>query len=213
MENAPAMRTEVDPGLVHTQASLLILGAVIITCTSLLLLAHDARYESWSRRYRWEELKRTKRMFTGRTHIVDDADQVVNEEIPSTDCSRGGIYFLGTSNLQWGLKIWDLPASQARYFHNFAFNASGHRATDPVDPIPRRGRRHAQGRPRENARRDRDLLPECRIRRDERTLELVPDARHARILHTWARSLDPSIQNQRSAKNAGAREAPSRRSQ
>jgi hypothetical protein len=106
--------------------SISVLGVVIATCAALFYLMYDARYDSWAREYRWHKAKVTKEVFLPITHIKDDGDRIVNDELLSTDYSHGGVYFFGTSNLEWGLKLWELPPSQAPYIHNFAINATGH---------------------------------------------------------------------------------------
>jgi hypothetical protein len=128
MERKPT--TSVPDGLArdHCVVSLSVLGTVIILCASLLYLVHDPRYDQLSRDYRWNEARRTKNVFLPITHIKNDGDRVINVDLLSADHSRGSIDFFGTSNLEWGLKLWDLPASESIYFHNFALNATGHAA-------------------------------------------------------------------------------------
>jgi hypothetical protein len=115
-----------DPGRVHSAVALAILGIAGGICLVLLALAHSPGFEAWMREIRWEEAKRTKNIVLPFGHIADDADRVLNEEIPSVDHRHGGVYITGTSNTLWALKLWDLSEQQRALIHNIAIVGTGH---------------------------------------------------------------------------------------
>ena len=82
--------TPTDAGRTHSSTALAILGVAGGACLALLLLVHSELFESWMRSVRWEEAKRTGNIILPFAHIVDDADRVLNEEIPRTDTDGGG---------------------------------------------------------------------------------------------------------------------------
>jgi hypothetical protein len=115
-----------DPGRIHSAVGLAILGIAGGICLVLLALAHSPGFEAGMRAIRWEEAKRTRNIVLPVGHLSDDADRVLNEEIPATDHRHGGVYIMGTSSTQWALRMWELPEDQRRLIHNDALAGTGH---------------------------------------------------------------------------------------
>ena len=51
---------------------------------------------------------------------LDVEDRVLLDELPRLDCSDGGVYYFGASNMKWATRIPDLPQAEQRRIHNFA---------------------------------------------------------------------------------------------
>jgi hypothetical protein len=126
MEKSPDTPPSIDPSRIHSAVALAILGIAGGICLVLLALAHSPGFESGMRAIRWEEAKRTKNIVLPVGHLSEDADRVLNEEIPATDHRHGGVYIMGTSSTQWALRLWDLPEDQRRLIHNDALVGTGH---------------------------------------------------------------------------------------
>ena len=126
METPEVDRPPPDAGRIHSAVALAILAVAGGLCALLLALAHSPGFEAAMREVRWEEAKRTKNIVLPVGHIGDDADRVVNEEIPAIDFRRGGVYITGNSNTTLALKLWDLPEGQRALIHNIAIVGTGH---------------------------------------------------------------------------------------
>jgi hypothetical protein len=49
---------------------------------------------------------------------LDTEDRLVLDEIPKLDCSDGGVYFFGASNMKWATRTLELPSNERRLIHN-----------------------------------------------------------------------------------------------
>ena len=119
----------------HTSVALLMLGVVAGTCLFLSGVANSAPVLEWMRRASWEQNRWKKQIplfcYTG--HFTDYEERFLHEEVPSTDYSRGGVYFLGASTMKWAVKTWDLPPETRPLIHDFAFGGVKH--SDEADFI------------------------------------------------------------------------------
>jgi hypothetical protein len=84
--------------------------------------------QDWITAVSWREAKWKKLIpiFCTNNHFVDATDRLLHEQIPSADYSRGGVYFVGASNMTWGLKLWDLPVTTRGLISDFAIMGSNH---------------------------------------------------------------------------------------
>jgi hypothetical protein len=126
MATTADLSSPTDAGRVHAAVSLSMLGVVGGLCLALLGLAHSPGFEAWMRATRWEEARRTKNLVLPVGHLADDADRVLNEEIPATDHRRGGVYIMGMSSVLWALRTSELPEEQRAWIHNDALVGTGH---------------------------------------------------------------------------------------
>jgi hypothetical protein len=51
---------------------------------------------------------------------------MILDEMPSADYSKGSVVFLGSSNMKWAVKLWDLPLAERRLLHNYGLGAANH---------------------------------------------------------------------------------------
>ncbi len=58
--------------------------------------------------------------------FVDDGDYVLVDQIPNEDFSRGGVYFIGASEMNTSLMTWTLPAGERRLIHNYSIGDFRH---------------------------------------------------------------------------------------
>jgi hypothetical protein len=54
------------------------------------------------------------------------SDHFVYEELPDADFTRGGVYFMGASYVEFGTKLWELPPEQRAFIHNCGIEANCH---------------------------------------------------------------------------------------
>jgi hypothetical protein len=104
------------------------LGVVFGTCLVLDAMANSPELQDWIRAVSWRESKWKKLipLFCTNDHFLDAEDRVLHEQIPSADFSHGGVYFVGASNITWGLKLWDQPATTRALINNLATEGSNH---------------------------------------------------------------------------------------
>jgi len=60
---------------------------------------------------------------------VDEGDYVLLAKLNYDDYSRGGVYFIGTSELQAGFADWVMTPDEARLIHNYSIGNMRHRET------------------------------------------------------------------------------------
>ena len=58
---------------------------------------------------------------------VDEGDYVLLEKLNNDDYSRGGVYFIGTSELQAGFADWMMTPAEAELIHNYSIGNLRHR--------------------------------------------------------------------------------------
>ena len=57
----------------------------------------------------------------------DDGDYVLVHQIPNDDFSRGGVYFIGASEMKMTLMPWRLSSEEAELIHNYSIGDFRHR--------------------------------------------------------------------------------------
>ncbi len=127
MEHPAAAADKVTRGI-SSRIALLMLCVVGGTCLILSGLAQSRSVLDWIRNTAWEQAGRKQQipMACYTEHFIDCDDRLLHQDIPSADYSRGGVYFLGASNLAWALKLWDLPAEYRSLIHNYSIPGMSH---------------------------------------------------------------------------------------
>jgi hypothetical protein len=111
-----------------SRMAILMLGVVGGTCLILDAMANSQAVQDWMRRVSWQQSKLKKQipLFCYNEHFSDYEDCLLHKVVPAADFSRGGVYFMGASNMKWALKLWDLPAETRPLIRNFAFGGTKH---------------------------------------------------------------------------------------
>jgi len=119
----------------HNSIGLVMLVVMGGACLLLAGVANSQTFQDWFRRVSWEVYRSKKRIpiYCFTDHFNDYEERFVHQDIFSADYSRGGVYFMGASNMKWALKTWDLPSETRPLIHNFAFGGSKH--SDQYDLI------------------------------------------------------------------------------
>lgn len=60
---------------------------------------------------------------------IDDGDYVLVGQIPHDDYSRGGVYFIGSSEMNTAIMTWMLPPAERKLIHNYAIGDLRHSDT------------------------------------------------------------------------------------
>jgi hypothetical protein len=100
-----------------------ILGILLAAAVASVVVAHlcmqndsvllDGRLAEW---------KRTNGVYRDNRFYENPEDRLLDEEIPNADYSKGGVYFIGASNMQTSL--WTLPPAEQELIHNYAIGGS-----------------------------------------------------------------------------------------
>jgi len=75
---------------------------------------------------RLREARMTKVGWWNPSHFLDSGDLLLLDELPHIDCSRGGVYFVGSSNLRMALKDWDRSPQEKALVHNLGVPGTNH---------------------------------------------------------------------------------------
>jgi hypothetical protein len=103
------------------RANALLGGAVLLTFAVLFVIgqiavAHDRllvprRVGQWKRQ--------GNAMYVDRRFYLSEADQLLFDDLPKADYSKGGVYFTGASVMRRLLMMWDWPAEDQKRVHNY----------------------------------------------------------------------------------------------
>lgn len=102
------------------------LAVVAGTTTLLAGLAGSERVAGWVERHAEARARQTHTAFWNDGYFIDAEDRLLNEELPAADYSRGGVYFIGASNMRSATDFADLPPDQRALIHNYAISQSNH---------------------------------------------------------------------------------------
>jgi hypothetical protein len=69
----------------------------------------------------------TNGMYMHDNGYFDDGDYVLIDQIPNADYSRGGVYFIGASEMKMTLMPWRLSPDEAALIHNYSIGDFRHR--------------------------------------------------------------------------------------
>jgi hypothetical protein len=114
------------PGRAQTTLSLLMLATVGLAFAGLAALArvtpviadHVAREEALYRS------SNGVNFYTG--GYTDDGDLVLLDELVHADYTRGGVYFIGSSEMRTSIMPWRLPEAERALIHNYALGDLRH---------------------------------------------------------------------------------------
>lgn len=102
--------------------SLVLVGVV----TAVALLADSPAVIDWLEGRKLAFAARTRTIYSYEAGYTDFEDRLTLSEIPAIDASRGGVYFVGSSNLKWGLATWTLPVEERALIHNLGIGGTSH---------------------------------------------------------------------------------------
>lgn len=105
---------------------LLYLIVALTTCLLISAAARDRELERWMTAQSSALSVRNGMLFSNNGSFIDYEERMLLDEIPSTDFSRGGLYFFGTSTMKWAFTGWDLPDQLRLRLHNYGTGAASH---------------------------------------------------------------------------------------
>jgi hypothetical protein len=99
---------------------------LVMATVALDLLAHSKAFFEMILQARLGIDRQRKSRYSYEHYFVDFEDRLINEELPMADYSRGGVYLMGTSNLKWATRFWELPETERKLIHNYGIGATSH---------------------------------------------------------------------------------------
>jgi hypothetical protein len=128
MTAAPNEVTATGAAALSSRTAIVMFGAVAATCLGLVALAETPWVKDKIRDVAWSQATSKKQipMASFYREFLDSGDQLIHEELPAADFSRGGVYFDGASNMAWAMKLWDLPPEIRPWIHNLAVGGWNH---------------------------------------------------------------------------------------
>jgi hypothetical protein len=103
-----------------------VVGFLVGTTATLDLLARSETISQWVMRSDQEMYRVNKQRYSYENYFVDFEDRLINQELPGADYSRGGVYLIGTSNLKWATRFWELPEKERALIHNYGMGSFNH---------------------------------------------------------------------------------------
>lgn len=97
-----------------------------LVSVGLSLLTRNDALDAFIVREQQQQDRARKQRYSYEHYFVDFEDRLINEELPAADYSRGGVYLMGTSNLKWATRLWELPEKQRALIHNYGIGATSH---------------------------------------------------------------------------------------
>jgi hypothetical protein len=110
----------------HSLVAVSLLLMLLTLTVALVVLARDEQLSEWmdARERRHAEMNKWRWIQTG--HFRDHDDQLLLDQLTRLDYSRGGVYFVGSSNLEWALNYWDWPPEERALVHNIGIGGTNH---------------------------------------------------------------------------------------
>ncbi len=109
---------------VQLYAAIGLLMITAATAVTMDLTARNGRLAAWADRKEKEFAGKSKLAFTCDGYFIDDNDRLLNEDLPSADYSKGGVYLMGSSTVRAATKFWELPPDQRNLIHNYGISQS-----------------------------------------------------------------------------------------
>lgn len=103
-----------------------LLGVLAAITAAAALLAGSPAVLDWIEARKLAYAARTRTIYSYERGYTDFEDRMTLAELPAIDASRGGVYFIGSSNLKWGLDTWTLPAAEQARVHNLGIGGTSH---------------------------------------------------------------------------------------
>lgn len=105
----------------------LMLGVVFASVAAALdLMTHSQSLAQWVMRTDQRINRQDRGRYSYENYFIDFEDRLINQELPSADYSKGGVYLIGTSNLKWSTRLWELPENQRALIHNYGMGSFNH---------------------------------------------------------------------------------------
>ncbi|MGB7769809.1 MAG: SGNH/GDSL hydrolase family protein [Verrucomicrobiia bacterium] len=107
--------------------ALLMFAVVATVVGGLDAISRSQSVDAWLYRMNEDSCRQTRTLLEHFGYVESPDDQWIYEELPRVDFSRGGVYFLGASDVQYSTKLWELSPELQALVHNFAISASNHK--------------------------------------------------------------------------------------
>ncbi len=104
-----------------------LLCALCLACLTVALLAH---FSPVMKNYVASQLELQRRINGGYLYnggYADWGDYLLVGQLPDADYSRGGVYFMGTSNTVTSVMPWMLDPAEQKLIHNYSLPGVNHR--------------------------------------------------------------------------------------
>jgi len=105
------------------RVSLLLLSVVVMFSGTLDLFTRCAPLTGWLDRRKEESYRQTLNYVCHIVHFQLQEEQLLYEDLPAMDFSRGGVGFFGASEVEFSTMFWKLPQDIQSLVHNFGMPA------------------------------------------------------------------------------------------
>jgi len=103
-----------------------LLGVVVATTAIIDTGARNKGLALWMDREREARVRDERRVFTHKGFYDSSMDQMLLDELPNADYSRGSVCLIGSSNIMSSTRLWELPDEQRALIHNYGLPGTCH---------------------------------------------------------------------------------------
>ena len=106
--------------------ALILFAVMLVTTGMLVFLAENQSLADCLMRTELANKRKTLARFSYEKYYIDFEDRLINDELPQADYSKGGVFLMGTSNLKWATRLWELPEPPRSLIHNYGMGSFNH---------------------------------------------------------------------------------------
>jgi hypothetical protein len=105
-------------------AFLMIVAALV---AALDTAAHNSLLAAWVDDQKEARRRASHEPFSRDGFFLEFGDQLLYEQLPTADYSRGGVVLIGDSKVRYAARLWKLPHAQQALIHNYAIGNTCHK--------------------------------------------------------------------------------------
>jgi hypothetical protein len=119
--------TDWRPGRAQTRLAISLILVMSLTFLGLVGLSHWQPMLRWMERREAAIWKTQNALYAYRTGYTDADNRLLLQTIYETDYSRPGVYFVGSSTMQFAAATWLLPAEEQSRLHNYSIMSANYK--------------------------------------------------------------------------------------
>lgn len=124
--DAGAMASIEATGRTHMRVSVLLLVTMLLAVAAISGLAHFQPILQWMERRQLATWQGQNALYAHHVEFADADDRLLLHDLPRAEFRHGGVYFIGSSTMQFAMATWLMPADERRRIHNLALKSANY---------------------------------------------------------------------------------------